>query len=80
MRSLRSVPQLLKEASPLTISTLLSMTFPEISPRGEQYLLGIPHDSFIVLLECPETYNLKLCSEYITALLRKSRDGLSVSF
>ena len=31
-------------------------------------------------IKCLETYNLKTYSEYITALLPKSRNGLSVLF
>jgi hypothetical protein len=65
-------------------STLLSMTFPETFPRGEQYflayLLDIPHGNAVALLKCPETYNLKSCNEYITALPLRNRDGLFASF
>jgi len=65
-------------------STLPSMTFPEIFLRGElcfvAYLLGIPHSIAVALLKCPETYNLKSCNEYITALPLRSRDGLFASF
>ena len=39
-----------------------------------------PNCAVLFFIKCLETHNLKLCSEYTTALLLKSRNGLSVSF
>ena len=60
------------------ISTPPLMTSPEISLKGKQRFEVLI--ASVIFLGYLEMHNPKSCSEYITALLLKSRDGSFVSF
>ena len=79
MMSLGGALQLLKGALPSMISTPPLMKSPEIFPKGKQRF-GVFFIAPVISLGYLEMHNLKSCSEYITALLLKSRGGSSVSF